>query len=109
MSIQGSGDWVGNRMAVAVETAGKGVIRGLEKKRLDYNYSQYIALSAPFRRMTLTAALSQSAMTTVRFSAPSPLSSPMLGTRRASLLSALRWLLLALSLTAWQAQATRTG
>ena len=55
--------------------------------------------------MTLNAAPSQSAMTTACFSALSPLPSPLFNTLRTSLFSALRWLLLALSLTALQAQA----
>ncbi len=55
--------------------------------------------------MTLTAAPSQSAMTTARFSAPSSPPSPLLSTLRTSFFGGLRWLLLALSLTAGHAQA----
>jgi tetratricopeptide (TPR) repeat protein len=55
--------------------------------------------------MTLNAAPSQSAMTTACFSAPSPQFSRFFSVLKTSLASALRWLLLALSLTAWHAQA----
>ena len=105
MNVQDSGDWVVNRLTVAIKTAGKGAIRGLLKQRLDYNNSQYIALSAPFRRMTLTAVPSQSAMTIARFFKPTPLPSSPFKTLQNVLVSGLRWMLLALTLTAWQAQA----
>lgn len=55
--------------------------------------------------MTLNAAPSQSAMTTACFSAPSPQFSRFFSALKTPLANALRWLLLALSLTAWQAQA----